>query len=141
MITVRPKTFLDFVMELAKAEPTAVGVKTLADAGDTQHPCGVVITTSQGETRWQFVGQLPEGERHKDDGGEFQAVEGTPLPVGDAPAPGDDPEKWLAALVTRAASPQIASIERWSTREGNRPGHTGMTITFYNTARVFARRI
>ena len=137
----RPQTFQDFIVDLAKSDPTTVSVLTFADAGHTKHPYGVMISTARGETRWQFVGQLPEGERHKEDGGEFQAVEGTPLPVGEAPAPSDDPETWLAALVAQAESPQIAAIDRWSKRGDSRPDHVGLTVTFHNTAKIFARRL
>ncbi|MCK7627520.1 hypothetical protein MUU72_31255 [Streptomyces sp. RS10V-4] len=137
----RPQTFQDFVIDLAKNDPTTVSVRSLADAGDSAHPYGVVITTGHGESRWQFVGQLPEGERHREDGGDPAAVEGTPLPAGESPQANDDPETWLAALLSKAESPQVAAVERWSTREGNRPDHVGLTITFYNTARIFARRM
>ncbi|QRX94320.1 hypothetical protein [Streptomyces noursei] len=125
-------------MSLAKNDPTTVSVQTLAESGDTKHPFGVSITTAKGEARWQIYGQLPEGERHKDDGGEFQAVEGNPVPVGDAPEPSDAPETWLAALLARAESPQIANIDRWSQRQDS-SGKPGLTITFYNTARIFVR--
>ncbi|MEU3449661.1 hypothetical protein AB0H29_20965 [Streptomyces thermolilacinus] len=132
----RPARFADFVVDIVKNDPTASRVQTLAEAGDTTHPCGVVITAGSTETRWQFVGQLPEGAKH--DTFTDDPVTGTPVPAGEAPGAGDDPEAWFAAALARAESPEIAAIERWSTRP-NPSSQKGVTVTFHNGARVFAR--
>ncbi|MFG3497996.1 hypothetical protein [Streptomyces sp. NPDC047928] len=131
----RPQRFADFVVGVVKNSPTATRVQTLADAGDTRHPFGVVITTT-GEAVWQFVGQLPEGEKHETF--EDTPVTGPPAAGGADAQPSDDPEPWLAAALARAACPEIAAIERWSQRPepGSQPG---LTVTFHNGARVFAR--
>ncbi|MEU3818762.1 MULTISPECIES: hypothetical protein [unclassified Streptomyces] len=132
----RPARFADFVVDIVKNDPTASRVQTLAEAGDTTHPCGVVITVGSTETRWQFVGQLPEGAKH--DTFTDEPVTGAPVPAGAAPQAGDDPEAWFAAALAHAECPEIAAIERWSTRQ-NPSSQKGVTVTFHNGARVFAR--
>ena len=135
----RPARFTDFVIDLAKNSPTASRVRTLADVGGYDpHLKGAVIATAAGESRWQFIGQLAPGEKHEH---ADTPATGTPVPVGAGPEPSDSPEAWLAATVARAESPEIASIERWSTREGERPGYFGMTVVFHNGARIFARQL
>lgn len=135
----RPQRFTDFVIDLVKNAPTAQRVQTLAEAGDTKHPHGVVITTTS-ESRWQFTGQLPEGAKHESFRDE--PVTGTPVVPGATPQATDTPEAWLAAALAQAESPEIASIERWSTRPAAAPdGQHGLTIRFHNGARIFARQL
>ncbi|GAA4909631.1 hypothetical protein ACFPM3_11735 [Streptomyces coeruleoprunus] len=124
----RPARFVEFVIGVVKNRSTASHVQTLADAGDTKHPYGVVVTTDR-EVRWQFLGQLPEGAKHENFSDD--PVTGAPA-AGDAPQPGEGPEGWMAATLLQAEHPEIAVVERWSTQQG-------MTITFHNGARIFAR--
>ena len=42
----RPQRFSDFVVDIVKNSPTADGVRTLAESGDTKHPFGVVVTVN-----------------------------------------------------------------------------------------------
>ncbi|MFE9659151.1 hypothetical protein [Streptomyces sp. NPDC005955] len=135
----RPSRFTDFVIDLVKNQPTASRVQTLAEAGDKQHPRGVVITTATGETRWQFVGQLPEGAKH--DSFDDAPVTDAAPPTGESPQSDDLPEAWFAAVLTRSENAEIASVERWSTREGERAGNHGLTVHFHNGARIFARQL
>jgi hypothetical protein len=134
----RPARFTDFVIDIVKNQPTAARVQTLSEAGDTRHPYGVALTLQGGgrETRWQFTGQLPDGAKHE--GFTDEPVHGTPVPVGPAPQAGDGPEAWLAAALANAESPELAGIERWSTRPDAGP-RQGLTLTFHNGARIFAR--
>ncbi|MER7833407.1 hypothetical protein [Streptomyces sp. NPDC095602] len=132
----RPPRFADFVIDVVKNNPTASRAQTLAEVGDTQHPWGVVITVGSTETRWQFVGQLPEGAKH--DTFTDEPVTGTPVPTEAAPQAVDDPEAWFAAALAHAENPEIAAIERWSTRP-NPSNQKGVTVTFHNGARIFAR--
>ena len=134
----RPQRFADYVVDLAKNTPGVTRVQTLAEVGDTKHPCGLAITTAFGETRWQFTGQLPEGAKH--DGFTDEPVTGTPAPAGEDPAAATEPEAWFAAVLARGESPEIASIERWSTRP-EPGGQKGVTATFHNGARIFVRQI
>ncbi|MFF4746807.1 hypothetical protein [Streptomyces sp. NPDC001268] len=135
----RPARFTDLVTDLAKNTPGCTRVQTLAEVGDTKHPRGLAITTSVGETRWQFMGQLPDGAKH--DGFTDQPVTGSPAPAGPAPQATDAPEAWLAALVSHAESPEVAAVERWSTRQGARKGHVGVTVKFHDGSKVFARKL
>lgn len=134
----RPQRFTDYVLDLVKNAPSVSRVQTLAEAGDTEHPYGLAITTAAGETRWQFVGQLPDGAKHID----FldEPVNGDPAPALGDPASADSPEAWLAAVVAHAACPEIATIERWSTAQ--EPGsQRGVTFAFHNGAKIFARQL
>ena len=135
----RPARFAALVTDLAKNTPTTQRVQTLAEVGDTKHPLGLAITTSNGETRWQFVGQLPEGAKH--DGFTDAPVTGQPAPTTPAPQASDSPEAWFAALIAHAECPEIAVIERWSTRPDSRPGHVGVTAKFHDGSKVFARQL
>ncbi|MFD7134362.1 hypothetical protein [Streptomyces sp. NPDC059894] len=131
----RPERFQAFVIDTLKNTPGTVQVQTLAEAGDAKHPFGVAVTTGDGESRWQIVGQLADGERH--DHAE-QPVEAAPAAWTDA-TPGDNPEGWLTAAIGRAESPEIARIERWSTRDGRTS--QGATVYFHNGARAYVRKI
>ncbi|MFI1866361.1 hypothetical protein [Streptomyces jumonjinensis] len=133
----RPGRFQEFVIDLVKNSPTATQVRTLAEAGDTEIPCGIAITTAAGVSRWGIVGQLPDGAKHG--GFDDAPVHGDPVAPGDAPQAADAPEAWLAALLAHSESPEIASVERWSVREDARPDSFGVTVRFHNTARVFMR--
>ncbi|MGW6602276.1 hypothetical protein [Streptomyces sp. NPDC055036] len=131
----RPDRFEAFALDLVKNTPDASHVQTLAETGHTKYPRGLAITTAAGVARWQIIGQLAPGERHAD---ADVPVTGEPVPAG-PPAHGGSAEAWLAAVLTRAQSPEIASIDRWSTRPGkNKPG---ITVTFHNRARAFIRQV
>ncbi|KUH37481.1 MULTISPECIES: hypothetical protein [Streptomyces] len=134
----RPARFTDFVIDVVKNTPAADRVQTLADAGDTKRPFGIAITPAGGgrEARWQFVGQLPESAKH--DTFTDEPVTGPPAPAGPAPQADDEPEAWLAAALAHAECPEIATLERWSTRPGA-GAQRGLTVTFHNGARIFAR--
>lgn len=54
---------------------------------------------------------------------------------------GDSPEAWIAAVISGAESPEIERIERWSTRQGEKPGNQGVTVHFHNTAKIFMRKL
>lgn len=135
----RPQRFTDYVLDLVKNAPSVSRVQTLAEAGDTKRPFGLVITT-KGESRWQFMGQLPDGAKHE--GFADEPVTGTPAPQMGDPATASSPEEWFAAVVAQAESPEISEIERWSTREGSAPdAQRGVTFTFHDGSRIFARQL
>ncbi|GHA01672.1 hypothetical protein ACFOOM_33775 [Streptomyces echinoruber] len=131
----RPQRFQDFLIDTVKNTPGTVQVRSLAEAGDSKHPFGVAVSTSDGESRWQIVGQLAEGERHEH---EEQPVQGAPAAWTDA-VPGDSPEGWLAAAIGRAESPEIARIDRWSVREGDT--RQGITVHFHSGAKAYVRKL
>lgn len=131
----RPERFQAFAIDTLRSAPGALRVQALADAGDRKYPFGVAVATADGESRWQIVGQLADGERHEH---KEQPVEGAPAAWSDA-GPGDNAEGWLAAAIGRAESSEIARIDRWSVREGD--NRQGMTVFFHNGARAFVRKI
>ncbi|MEU5402738.1 hypothetical protein ABZ348_25955 [Streptomyces sp. NPDC005963] len=131
----RPARFQEFVIALARDDPTAISAASLAEMDDSV-PCGFAITVAD-VTRWGVVGQLPDGAKHADF--EDAPVHGDPVKPQAPPRATDPPEQWLAALLARSGSMEIAEVERWSTREEARPGYFGLTVRFHNTARVFVR--
>lgn len=132
----RPQRFQAFAIDVLKNTP-GVQVQTLTEAGDTKHPFGVAITTADGDSRWQIIGQLADGERHDD---EEQPVTGAPAAWTDA-EPGDL-EGWLAATIGRAECPEIKNIDRWSVHtDDTRSPRQGLTIAFHNGARAFVRKL
>ncbi|MFE6223344.1 hypothetical protein [Streptomyces sp. NPDC057854] len=134
----RPQRFIDYVLDVVKNHPTVSRVQTLAEAGDSKHPFGLAITTSSGETRWQFTGQLPDGAKHE--GFADEPVTGAPVPHLGDPAAASSPEEWLAAVLAQAECPEISRIERWSAREGA-GSQRGATLSFYDGSRIFARQL
>ncbi|MGW0933260.1 hypothetical protein [Streptomyces sp. NPDC002644] len=131
----RPARFQTFLLDAV----TAAGARaqSLADAGDSKHPFGVVVAGPGGESRWQITGQLAEGERHEH---AEAPMEGDPAAWTDASADAG-PDAWLAAVIGRVESPEIARIDRWSAREGAKAGREGLTIFFHNGARAYVRKI
>jgi hypothetical protein len=133
----RPESFIPFVMDCIKNTPGVARVQTLAEAGETKYPFGFVVTVGSIEVGWQVSWQSAGGER---DDSPAADIDGEPAAWADTTVQ-DGGEEWLAAVIGRAESPQIARIERWSPREGNRPGHVGVTVYFHNGRRTFLRRI
>jgi hypothetical protein len=128
----RPQRFQQFVIQaVATADARA---QSLADAGDSKHPFGVAVSRPGSESRWQIMGQLADGERHDD---AEAPVEGDPAAWTDA-GPDAGPDAWLAAVIGRAESPEIARIDRWSARDGEK--RQGLTIHFHNGARAYVRK-
>lgn len=138
----RPDRFEAFALDLVKNTPQASQVATLREAGDTAHPYGLAVTLPTAEVRVQFTAQSAPGDRYEQP---EEPVEGEPgpslgeptLPAG-RPAPADV-EGWLAAVLAGAQSPEVARVERWSTAEGARKGHAGVTAHFHSGARIYAR--
>ncbi|MFE4915855.1 hypothetical protein ACFRCX_30590 [Streptomyces sp. NPDC056652] len=131
----RPDRFQAFTLDIVKNTPDA-RVQTLTEAGIDTYPYGLAIVTPAGEARWQIYGRLATSERHTDPDA---PVTSTPVPAGAPPSPGDSPEGWLAAVLAQAQSPEIASIDRWSTRPGK--NKAGITVAFHNGVRAFIRQI
>lgn len=131
----RPTRFHQYVHELAKQSPAAGSVRTLAEAGDTQHPSGLVVTLEGREARWQFVAQSAPGDKYSE----------TEVPVeGDPMAPLEvqgSPEAWLAALLSSSGHREIADIDRWSEREDPNTRRDGLTVIFHSGAKIYARAL
>lgn len=138
----RPDRFQHFALDLAKNAPGTSHVTTLQEAGDSKHPYGLALALGPTQARVQFTAQSAPGDRYEQP---EQPVEGDPVqPTGDpALPPGKtsqaDVEAWLAALLAVSGSPEMAKVERWSTRESARKDHFGVTAHFHSGARVFAR--
>ncbi|WP_055696472.1 hypothetical protein [Streptomyces silaceus] len=132
----RPDAFQDYAVDLLKNAADVQRVQTLAEAGDDKHPYGLAVTVAGREVRWQMIGQLAEGAKHDPP---TAAVQGAPAPFEAAPVTAA-PDAWLAGVIGAAESPEIASLDVWSAREGDTSGH-GVTITWHNGERTFVRKL
>ncbi|MFJ1827340.1 hypothetical protein [Streptomyces sp. NPDC088178] len=132
----RPDRFQDYIQDLARTQPSTQA-QTFSEAGQTTYPYGLTITTPRSQTRWQIIGQLANGERHSTPAAPVHA---NPPPDSTAPQTTDTPEAWLAALLTNAHCTEIATIDRWSTRK-DAAINPGITVSFHNGARIFARQL
>ncbi len=132
-----PAAFQDFAADLLKNAPDVQRVQPLSEAGDTKHPYGLAVTVAGRETRWQMIGQLAEGAKHDTP---TAAVHGAPAPFTAAPVTGAQ-DAWLAAVIGAAKSPEIASLEAWSAREGGGDDQQGVTVVWHNGEKTFIRKI
>ncbi len=131
----RVARFTRFAVDCVKNTPGVDRVRTLEEAGDRRHPFGFAVTVGSVEVRWQVTGQLAPGEKHDQPTAD---VQGDPAPWVET-GEQDGGEGWMADVIGRARSVKVARIERWSTREGARPGHVGLTVFLHNGARLFVR--
>lgn len=138
----RPDRFEPFALDLLKNAPGTTRVTTLREAGDTKHPRGLAVSLGSAEARVQFTAQSAPGDRYEQP---EHVIEGEPVqPDGDPVLPPGKPqptdiEAWLAAVLAGSGSPEMAKVCRWSTREGARKGHVGVTAHFHSGARIFVR--
>lgn len=130
----RNTEFVPLIVDLVREAHGVVSVQTLAEAGDTAHPLGFVVTTVRSGTRWQALHQLADGESHDHPAPD---IEGEPAVWTDEALTADG---WLTAVIGRAQMPQIARIVCWSQRPDSGDDQ-GVTVYFHNGARSFFRRI
>ncbi|WP_282792103.1 hypothetical protein [Streptomyces sp. CC224B] len=131
----RPAEAQGLFTDILKNHPDVQRVQTLAEAGDTKHPCGLAVTVAGRETRWQMIGQLAEGAKHDVPP---PATQGQPAPYTAAPASGPA-DAWLAGAIGAAESPEIAELEIWSAREDG--SREGVTVFWHNAERTFIRKL
>ncbi|MET7746722.1 hypothetical protein [Streptomyces sp. NPDC005385] len=133
----RPDPLRDYLVDLAKNAAGVQQVRTLAEAGDTKHPCGLAINAGGREQRWQIMGQLADGEKHDTPTAE---IEGQPAAFTPA-AVTDSPDAWLASVLGAAESPHIERLDVWSARPEAKPDYFGITVYYYNGSKSFVRAI
>ncbi|MEU6442542.1 hypothetical protein [Streptomyces sp. NPDC047046] len=120
----RPEQLQIFLKELL---PTA---RTFEETGEKKYPFGVVIPRPHGEDRWHLIGQLSPAEKH-----DTPAPATTGAPTEGPPPPDTAPAaEWLAATLTAAAHPEIATVTA-------RPTTSGLTIDYHNGAKTFVRAV
>lgn len=131
----RVEAFTRFLLDCVKNTPNVTRVQTLQEAGVACYPYGLAIQLADSEVRWQVTWQLADGERH---GHPAAEVDGEPA-AWEETAVQDGGEEWLAAVIGRSRSPRVARVDRWSTRDADRPDRVGVTVFFHNGARAFVR--
>ncbi|MFD8384316.1 hypothetical protein ACFV2X_38340 [Streptomyces sp. NPDC059679] len=129
----RPETFQNFVVDLAKNDPRAGKAATLAEVGDSKRPYGLAVVLEGREVRWQINARSAE----RDDFGQPEKpVEGDPISFDGPWAEG--PEGWLARLVAGSGSKEIEEIEQWSLREEPKDG---LTVKCHSGAWLYLRAL
>lgn len=121
----RPARFEALLADAARHVPAVDGVKTLADAGHTEHPYGVVAHLRDGgQAWWSFTVQSRSGDRYAEPESEPTSGE-RPAPLampefGEGAVAMSDLELALASqLLALDVHGEIKSIERYSVQEGN----------------------
>lgn len=132
----RPARFEALLADAARHVPVVDGVKTLADAGHTEHPYGVIAHLRDGgQAWWSFTVQSRSGDRYADT--ETDPITGerpTPLAMpnfGTGPVEMADLELALAAqLLELDTRGEIKEIERYSTQASSAIPY-GLRIVFH----------
>ncbi|WP_019059924.1 hypothetical protein [Streptomyces prunicolor] len=132
-----PEIFQDYALDLVKNARGVQQAQTLEAVGEHRYRYGIAVTVDGRESRWQFVGQLAEGEKH---GTPAAPVEGQPAAY-TAVDSGGFADAWLASVIGAGQSPQIERIDVWSARERADPKNLGFMVRFHNGQRVFVRKI
>lgn len=141
----RPERFQAVLADAARHIPAVDGVKTLADAGHTGHPYGIVAHLQSGaQVWWSFTVQSRPGDDYSQ--AEQEPVTGDrPEPI-DMPALPDGPvtmthlEQALASqLLQLDEAGEIKSVGLLSTGGGAIP--FGLRIEFHDTAKAFVNSL
>jgi hypothetical protein len=135
----RPERFNHLLT--AAAQKAGADARTLDEAGHTDHRYGVAMRAGSGQVWWSFTAAGAPGDKYSEP--EAAPVSGPrPEPV-TAPALG--PKVTIADLEIALASAlleldehaEIATIDRYSTRENPGAIPYGLTIGFHSGARIY----
>ena len=126
----RPLEYRDYLIDVLKNTPDVQKVDVIEGG---PHPYALTVTAAGREQRWQVIGQLAEGAKHKP---VTPAVHGEPAPFQTAPV-GGPADAWLAGVIGAAEAPDTKQIDVWSAREDGQS--TGVTVFFHNGERAFLR--
>lgn len=148
----RPARFEPFMKDLVEQSmatgdaPAVAGVATFREIG-YDIPSGLRFTLTTGASVYvQFVHGAPRGGSPVDEPeriieGEPPAqVPGVRVELHGGKVPMVSLEQWLAALVINSQSRELASLERYSTRDQSRRGfhQYGLTILWHSTGEAYA---
>jgi hypothetical protein len=134
----RIQRFVNFLQELLARSPEVESVTSLAEAGITDKPIGLVVTFPGRQSVFLQMtsGSPPGGERPNEP---ERIVEGDVLPPVEVPSLPRDRiptrliEAWLRAIILSGGSPEIAGIRSYSLGEGASNYHkVGLTIDMYS---------
>jgi hypothetical protein len=141
----RPDRLQTVLADAARHIPAVDGVKTLADAGHSEHPYGIVTHLQSGaQAWWSFTVQSRPGD-------DYAQTEQEPV-TGDRPEPIDMPvladgpvalsylEQALASqLLQLDKAGEIKAVSLLSTGGGAIP--FGLRIDFHDTAKAFVNSL
>lgn len=147
----RPARFQALLAEAARHVPVVDGVKTLADAGHTEHPFGVVTHLTDGaQLWWSLTVQSRSGDSYTEP--ETEPISGErpePIAMPDFPAgqvETADVELALAAqLLALDTHAEIKEIQRFSPRTEYSAIPYGLKVVFHpggpNAAKAFVNSL
>ena len=136
----RPARFQQLLLDAAAAIP-GVTAKSLADAGYTRHPYGLVVEASGKITRWQVVSVSPGDDYSKP---EREPTIGERLPEREIPAVTGDPATVEAALVAaalRADAGEFSAVRLYSEQETVPVVGFGAAFDLHSGAKVYINAI
>ncbi|WP_354643888.1 hypothetical protein [Kitasatospora camelliae] len=141
----RPARFESLLADAARHIPVVDGVKTLADAGHTEHPFGVVTHLTDGaQVWWSFTAMGRPGDSYREE--EAPPVSGPHPEVAEVPAAptGSIPMAYLEAALAAALldvdhNSEIKGVTRFSEGEGSIP--FGLTVDFHDGAKAFVNSL
>jgi hypothetical protein len=139
----RPDRFEQMLAEANRHIPAVDGVKTLADAGHTEHPYGVAAHLTDGaQVWWSFTVQSRPGDR-------YTQPEDAPV-SGDRPGQIAMPEQPAGAvamsyleqalatqLIALDEHAEIKAVHRFSASEEARAIPFGLRVDFHDTSKAF----
>lgn len=134
----RPDRFLRILVDTAPSIPGVTGVKTMADAGETKYPYGLIVEAASRTTRWQIVCQSAVGDRY--DQPELEPRVGEPVEKPEVPAVDNDPAVIAKALVAAALANdpgEACRYELYAEREQPPSVQFGATIEFHDGSKIF----
>lgn len=143
----RPDRFEQLLADANRHIPAVDGVKTLADAGHTEHPYGVAAHLSDGsQVWWSFTVQSRPGDR-------YEQPETEPV-SGERPASIVMPEQPVGAvqmsyleealaaqLLALDEYAEIKAVHRFSAGEGPRAIPFGLRVEFHDTSKAFVNSL
>jgi hypothetical protein len=147
----RPARFEALLADAARHVPVVDGVKTLADAGHTEHPFGVAVHLRDGsQAWWSFTVQSRSGDSYAEP--ESEPISGErPEPIAMPDFPADpvemsDLELALAAqLLALDTNAEIKEIQRFSQRPDKGAIPYGLKVVFHpggsDTAKAFVNSL
>lgn len=136
----RPARFQQFLLDAAATIP-GVSAKTLADAGHTRHPYGIVVEAGGKTSRWQVVSVSPGDDYSKP---EREPIAGARLPERPIPAVTGDlgtVEAALVAAVLRADVGEFSRVELYTDREPQPVVGYGAAFELHSGAKVYINAI
>lgn len=136
----RPPRFQQLLLDAASTIP-GVSVKTLADAGHTRHPYGIVVEAGGQTSRWQVVSVSPGDDYSKPEREPIIGERMAERPIPAVTADLGTVEAALVAAVLHADSGEFSRAELYTEREPQPAVGYGAAFELHSGAKVYINAI